>query len=529
MTSATTQSSSDSDHHFRTGHLAADLKGRSVRGGTLVAVSQGLQFCFRLAGTMVLARLLVPEAFGLVAMAGTVANFMKKFGDAGLAMATVQRAEINHQQVSTLFWVNLVVTTGIAALLAVAAPGLAWFYGEPRVTGVAMALAIPMLLGGLTVQHRALLRRQMRFRVLAIVPPLARAAGVIAAIVAALMGAGYWSIVVMMVVQSATNMIVCWGASGWIPGPPRRRAGTRDLLKFGGNRTGSRLLNHVSFNLDNILIGWAHGATPLALYEKAYSLLLLPLSQLNGPLNSVVIPALSALQNDAERFRNYYRRAIEFLAFLGKPMVVLMFLVADEVVLTVLGDQWVGSIGVFRALGPAALIMVTNAALGWACTPYGRPGREFRWYLFAAPVEWLSMAIGLQWGIYGLALAISIAKSVLWIPGLWYCYKVTPIRLSDFGVAVWRPLAASVFAALLSYGFEVLFLQSVELQPVRLLIIAGVFGLCYLAAWMVLPRGRERFIEMVRSMKHLRKQRSKGGENRGAAGVEATGGPRQGD
>jgi O-antigen/teichoic acid export membrane protein len=153
---------------FSTEHLHADLKGRSVRGGMLTLTSQGVQFVMQSVSTIVLARLLTPADFGLVAMVTAITGLGQAFADLGLSEATIQRPEISHDQVSTLFWINVAIGLGLTALTSALAPVLAWFYREPRLIHITFLVSLTFLIGGLRVQHDALLRRQMRFSALAV-------------------------------------------------------------------------------------------------------------------------------------------------------------------------------------------------------------------------------------------------------------------------------------------------------------------------------------------------------------------------
>src|SRR5215469_17953897 len=152
---------------LRTEHLHADLKGRSVRGGLLTLISQGAQFALQTLSTIILARLLMPADFGIVAMVTALTGLASAFADFGLSEATIQRKEITHEQVSTLFWINLTIGLGLTFLSAALGPVLAMFYREPRLVRIALFLSLNFFLGGLRVQPNALLKRQMRFSALA--------------------------------------------------------------------------------------------------------------------------------------------------------------------------------------------------------------------------------------------------------------------------------------------------------------------------------------------------------------------------
>src|SRR2546423_1547254 len=160
------------DHHFRTDELLVNLKVRTISSGFTTVAAQAVQFVLTLCSTMILARLLTPGDFGLVAMVFTVMGFVRVFKDAGLSAATVQREGINHAQVSNLFWINVVASASMTLVIAAAAPVVAWIYREPRLVGITLALSATFLLAGSIVPHQALLNRRMRFRAV----PLAQVA-----------------------------------------------------------------------------------------------------------------------------------------------------------------------------------------------------------------------------------------------------------------------------------------------------------------------------------------------------------------
>src|SRR6185436_20293480 len=151
------------DRYFNTERLRADLGARTARGGAVTFASQGFKFFAGLGATMVLGRLLRPADYGLIGMVAVVTGFVSMFKDLGLSLATVQKEEITSEQVSTLFWVNVALSIGVGMVTAALAPAAAWFYGEPKLTAIMIVYAFGFLIGGLTIQHEALLHRQMRF------------------------------------------------------------------------------------------------------------------------------------------------------------------------------------------------------------------------------------------------------------------------------------------------------------------------------------------------------------------------------
>nr|WP_269205199.1 lipopolysaccharide biosynthesis protein [Motilibacter aurantiacus] len=425
------------------------LGRRATRGLAVTLGGQWGRLVLQTLSTAVLARLLLPGDFGLVAMVVAVTGLAEQVKDLGLAAATVQRDKLEDRQVTGLFWVNAALGTVLAALVAACAPLVAAFYGRDELTGLTAVLALGFVAGGLSVQHAALLQRRLRFGALAVCETGSFAVGVVAAIAAAEAGAGYWALAVLPLTAGWTRAALLWTFCRWRPGSPRRGAGIREMLSFGGGVSTFNLLNYISRNADNVLIGKVSGATSLGLYSRAYTLLLLPLQQLNGPLASVAVPVLSILRAEPAKYRAFYRSAVGGLALVGMPLVVLLVVCAPEVVALLLGPGWDDAVPIFRALGLAGVVHVVGNTNGWIYVSWGSTGRMARWALVSRPLMVASIAAGLPWGPLGVAVSYAVGQLVLAVPGFANAVRDTPLSLGDVGGAVWRPavLAAATGAA----------------------------------------------------------------------------------
>jgi PST family polysaccharide transporter len=493
--------------HFRTDHLVADLKGRSVRGVAVTLSVQAVTFCLKLGSMMVLARLLVPADFGLVAMVTAVTGVFGRFNTLGLPSATVQRADINHRQVSTLLWINVGIAALLTSITAAVSPAIAWCYGEPRLTLIALALSGTFFLGGLSVQHQALLRRQMRFGALAFSDVASLAIGLTTGIVFAWWGAGYWALIAMSLAEDLAEATLAWLLCDWRPGLPSRAAGVGSMVAFGGNIAGASILNRASQSLDNVLIGMFWGAGPLGLYSRAYSLLKLPRYPIHAPISKIGLPSLSRLQDDPDRFRRYYQMGVMTIVALGMPIAAFAFADADLMVSVVLGEAWRDCVPIFQWLAPAAFIGTLNAATMWAFLPFGRSDRQMYLVLFRSALTLVAYAIGLPWGPIGVAAAFSISRIVLVVPELAYAFAGTPLRLLDLWRATWRPTAISLLAAaaLPVIGGR---LPASAAPPVTLLVHIALFAGVYVLAWVLVPGGRTIALEILQLSGHMVRRRS---------------------
>jgi len=478
-----------------TDYLKEDLKARSIHGGTMNLFGQAFRFILNLVGIAILARLLTPEDFGLVAMVITVVGFMLLYKDLGLSKATIQTEDIKHHQVSTLFWVNVAFSFVIFLLCWAIASTVARVYNEPRLTKITIVMAISFIFGGLTGQFQALMHRHMRFATINIVESLSVMGGIIVGIFFALRGYGYWSLVYKLLFEQFLLMFGFWLTCNWRPGKPVFSKEVRSLLQFGGNLTGANILYYLIGNTDKFILGAFSGAYQLGIYSKAYQFLALPVQQINIPFSSVVISALSRLQNDKLTFRTYYRKSVQFMADISIPMVVFLWVASEDIVWVFLGPQWLDSVIIFRILGLAALLVSIDVARGWVFVTLGQTARMLRWGLLATPITILGFLIGVHWGPVGVAGSLSITRSLLWLPGIIYCFKNTPLKFRDLANALWRPVICSTIAAIIS----LFWITSNNTMIVIWKLVSDfiIFVVCYIVAWIMLPGGIRHIKEII--------------------------------
>jgi O-antigen/teichoic acid export membrane protein len=472
-----------------TEHLHMDLKGRSVRGGLLTLTSQGTQFVTTSIATVVLARLLTPADFGLVAMVTSLTGLAQGFADLGLSEATIQRQEINHDQVSSLFWINFAIGLALTLVTASLAPVLALLYREPRLKDITLVVSLTFLICGLRVQHDALLRRQMRFVSMAIRDVSSYALAVPVAIVMAWKGAGYWALVALPLTVNLTQVVFSWLMVGWIPGAPRRDAKVRSLIVFGGNVATSYLLYNSNRSADSILIGWHWGAGSLGLYARAYNLLMLPVRQLSTPARSVIVPALSRIQGDPERFARYYLGAVNLIMWISAPIFGFLFVAAEPVIVLVLGMKWREASPVFQILVLAALGQLLLDSTLWVFVSRGESQRLLKLLLIISPIIIGGFLIGLPFGIKGVALSGSLVLVAIlpWI--LRFTFRGTSLTLQRLLRSIVCPISLSLAGIL----FAELALHSIAPPHTasQLLVVALSFVAVYSLSALLPPVRKE--------------------------------------
>ena len=468
---------------FDVEHLQTDLKGRSVRGGVLSLAAQVAQILLQAVATVVLARLLTPVDFGLVAMVTAITAIASGFADLGLTEATIQRKDITHSQVSTLFWINAAMGLLLTVFTALMAPVLAWFYKEPRLIGITLAVSLTFLIGGLRGQHNALLKRQMRFSSVTIRDIAAYAVAVPVAVFMAWRGAGYWAIVALPLVLNSVQLVLSWWMVKWVPGLPARGAEVRSLVGFGGNVAASYVVFNWIRNADNVLIGWYWGAGLLGLYSRAFNLLTLALSQITGPASSVAIPALSRVHEDPELFARYYLRLVNLIMWVVAVLFGFLFVAAKPVIVLVLGNKWSAAAPVFQILALSVFGQMLLESILWLLISRGQSARLLKLLLIVSPLMVGSFAVGLPFGIQWVALALSLflVVSLPWL--LKFAFQGTNLTLHGLARALLCPFAMTLAGVCLSeVAMRVILPQHLFSQLLTAgtgFVVAGVFSLLF--------------------------------------------------
>lgn len=437
MNSAINLPSDKRKNPFSTDHLLKDLKAHTVRGTAVTAIAQGIKFALQLISIAVLARLLTPADFGLVAMVTLMTGLLGIFRDGGLSAATIQRQDVTHAQVSNLFWINAGLGLALAILMVALAPVLTKIYDEPRLTWICIALSASFLIGGLSLQHESLLRREMRFKALAYIDVLSLACGIAAGIASAWAGWGYWALVVMPLSTTATQVVLIWFASDWRPGRLRRGTNVRPLLRFGANLTGANFIGYIASNATPFLVGLLGGAHQLGFYNRANTLTAIPSTQILPPVMNVAQSALARVSSDPERFRRAALSLIRKICLLAMFVTVTMAVMADWIVDIFLGPGWVDAVPIFRMLAVFSLVEPVATVATLMLIAAGRADAVLKWKLITLAIISASLAVGAFWGVAGIIASYALSGLFVRLPlYLAYVSRHLPISKIDFSKAM---------------------------------------------------------------------------------------------
>ena len=492
-------------NYFEIGTQESNLKKLAIRGGIATGIGQVSQQALKLFFTVIIARLLSPNDYGLIAMITTVTGFVILFKDLGLSMATVQRETISHYEVSNLFWLNILFSITVWLIILAMAPFIAWFYNKPELLVLTLALSTGFVLSGLSMQHQAILKRKMMFSKLIVIEIGAQTLSVITGVILAASGAGVWALVFMELTRSASNVIITWCYCTWRPSLPQRNISVKSMLKFGANYTGANILSYFNYQLPFVLIGKFWGADSLGIFDKAYQLMLYPVRQLNQPFGSVAIPTLSRLQNDPVKYKKYYESAILLLSYISMPPIAYLVVMAKSIILFLLGARWDGASELFAVLGLYGIfIPVLNTSM-WLFVSTGKSKEMMCWQLFDGIATIMAVVIGISFGTKGVVVCWVSIKLILMFPSLLYAARGTPVTLKGICVICLVPFLSVLISSILLFFFKNHFLQEVTVS-MGILISVVFYSLIFTILDCILSRSFYPFKKLVELYRIIKAQ-----------------------
>ena len=494
------------EQYFDTDELFANLQQKSLQSGVITFAAQPLKLIIGIGSTAILARLLTPGDFGLLAMIMPLFSLVDSLSNFGLETAVIQKDHLDRQQASAIFWRSLKINTILISTTVLLAPVVAWFYQERRLTGMVIGLAIGAFSICLAFQHKSLLKRQMRFGTLTTIELLSLIVSSVIAIAAAKIGWGYWALVLQITVMQVTQSIGQWWICDWRPSKyvkdDKLDAELGSTLSYGKHLTGFRFLTRIGMHLDRILIGYVSGANVLGLYSVAYKWAYFPFEQVYFPMFDVAVSSLSRVQHDPDLYRSYCRRGLMPIFAFCFPALAFSFVEARNLILLLLGEQWLEAVPLFRLLAIAVYVVSMYRVTKWLYVSVGQTQRQFRWALIYTPVMITAVVIGAKWGAYGVAMGYMIGICLLTYPAVAYCLKCSPLGWKDFLGAVWRPLIASIMAAAGLYFVRDLLTS--DRLIVEFLWRSISYGVGYITFWLLLPGGWRSTLEIIKGIKNIK-------------------------
>ena len=452
---------------------APKLSTTAARGALVTFSSQILRMTCQLLGISVLARLLSPSEYGVMALAVAFIGFGEVVRDFGLSSAAVQAESLTKNQRSNLFWMNLTIGSTLAVIAIATAPLVGMFYKSPDLQPVMQVLALTFIINGASAQYNAHLQRDLRFKTLAITGTTGTLISLVVGILAAFNGMGVWALVLQQLTLIAVPLVGMVVATRWIPSAPSRGTNMKPLISYGGNLMGAQLINYLSRNTDSLIIGRTAGSVALGFYDRAFQMLMLPLNQLNAPSTSIALPVLSRLRKDNKQFELYVLRGQTVMATIVSFTFAVLGAQASDVVRIFLGPGWHETSNLFEILCFAGMFQAVSYATYWIFLARGLTGSNMRFALISRPIVIAIIALGSFWGVYGVAAAYTAGLLFNWLFGLWWIDRVTDAPAAAMLRQGMRSILCSTFAGVIAFAVSIRLAH--EPLAIRVSITTGVF------------------------------------------------------
>lgn len=395
------------------GPKAGSIGAKAVSGVGWVGFSQVAVQLTRMVVAIGVARMLTPSEYGLAALTLVFASLVLIFSDLALGAALVQRKTVTDDDKNTAFWTT--VASGVLFLvLGVALSGpMAALYGEPETQPLFAALSVTFVVASLGATQQALLLRDMAFRRLELLSVGGAMAGAPVALALAAAGAGPWAIIGQHIAVATATSALMWRASDWRPRLRFSKASLKDLWSFSGFLVGHRLLYYTQQNADNFIIGRWVGSAAVGAYAIAYQVMLAPASRIGGPIQRVLAPAFSRMQDEPKRIADAWARVTRMIAAISVPALAGVIVVADDFVAVALGSSWAAAAPIIQILAWVGILQALQSTNVDILMARDRTALMFRFTCFFVVAHVTAFAVGVQWGVIGVAAAYAISSTLV--------------------------------------------------------------------------------------------------------------------
>ena len=432
--------------------MATDLRSRTLSGISWSALSQVVTQLFTFAISLVVARILGPKAYGLIGMIVVFTGFANIFGDLGLGAAIIQRKQLEPMHLNTAFWINVIMGGSMTILFVTFAPVVAAFYKEPALATLTAVIALRFLIDSLSMVPIALMNREIHFHKLAKINVSATVVAGLLGLGLALYGAGPWSLVAQSVASSTVALLLSWRLGNWRPRFSCEFQAFKELFGFSGYVLGFNIANYWIRNLDQLLIGRFVGAAALGIYSRAYNLMLMPLTQVSSVVGRVMMPALASIQDDKPRVKRAYLSAISITGLITFPMMTGLFVVSSHFVLAILGNSWAEAIPILQLFCWVGMIQSIATTTGWIYLSQGKSGLYFTMGIISSAYYALAFAIGIRWGMWGVALSYFFANLLELFPLWMITGRIIGLTFWEMIKALCPPLVCAALMGAIVWG-----------------------------------------------------------------------------
>lgn len=440
------------EEKYNASHLET-LSEKAKKSAGLSVLAESAAFVIKTGSVLVLARILTPNDFGLVSMVTGFYLLVMNFGVNGFTEYNIQKDHLSYDETNAIFWLHALISIIMALLFALSGPLVARFNRAPELTPVMAVMSIGIVFQMLATHPLALLKRQMEFKCIVINRIIGIFLSTILAIVTALMGFGYWAVVIRQISEIGFIAIGVWLISSWRPGRPKNLKLSFTGLRYAIRIYSSFVINYLERSLDKVLIGRIQGAEVLGYYDRAYHLSSSPVAQMAAPLNHVGFTTLSKLKDDPVRFRKYYAKAVNILVFGGVWASLIFTLCGQDIMLLLLGEGWEMAGRVTVAFGPGIAAIFINYTVSWLHLSLGNSTRLLRWGAVSLATKISVISVAAFFGAVEVAAGISLVHYMLVLPAVWYAGAPIGIKAKNVVAISWKYFLSGILIGAVWYGF----------------------------------------------------------------------------
>jgi len=425
-----------------------NLKQKAITGIEWNMVAQIGQQIAQFVISIFLARLLMPQDFGLVAMVMVIVNFAQLFAEQGFSSALIQRQKLRSEHIHSIWWLNIIMGVCLSAILFIIAPAVATFYSEEKLSKISQVLALSFFITSFAIVPKAMLRKKLAFKQIALVEIVSIISSGCFAILLAISGFGVWSLVFQSLCHNLISTGLVWYVAHWHVRLIFKIKPIKELMNFSVNLLGFNTINFWARNADNLLIGRFMGSTSLGIYNRAYKLMLLPITQISNVLTRVMFPVLSTIQNDPHRVKKIYLNAMGVISLVASPIMLGMLVTAKPFILTIYGVKWIEVVPTLQILCGVGLLQSLMNPTGWIYMSQGRTDWLFRIGLVACTVFIVSIGVGVWIGtVKAVAISYAVANILHFYPSIMIPGKLINMKFIEVIKNVSGPLISGVMMA----------------------------------------------------------------------------------
>lgn len=403
----------------------------------------------------ILARLLAPSDFGLMALVAAVIAFAQIFSDMGISNAIIHYQKISREALSSLYWLNVLASTLLMLMLMLCSPWIAAWYHEPRLQVILILVSATFFINALGQQLRVTAEKNLRFQQLAGIEVSASFLGLVVAVAVAFSGGGVYALVVGVLTSTAISTALCWGilADGWRPMWRLRLGEIREFLNFGIYIMGFSLINTINMQADILIGGRVLGPVNLGAYSlpKDFSLRLAMI--INPIVTRVGLPVMAKAQDDKVLLKLIYLKTLRMTASVNFPLYMIMAIFAPEIISIMFGSQWQESIPLLRVFAIWGLFRSVGNPAGSLAFALGKGKLIFFWsvgqMLIQIPIFWFGSTYGLG------GLAISLLVCALMLPFPQWLIIIRPLceaQFIEYFKQLAIPFSISILATVVGYA-----------------------------------------------------------------------------